>query len=70
MLLVAQFGVRVARRFFCDDPRLLARLIEVVDRVLNVDVVAPRSDAALREFPLRKGSPQCTLTFFALSEVI
>ena len=33
-------------------------------------VEVARVPSALREFPLRKGSPQCTLTFFALSEVI
>jgi hypothetical protein len=29
-----------------------------------------RVPSALREFPLRMGSPQCTLTFFALSVMI
>ena len=33
-------------------------------------VEVARVPSALREFPLRKGSPQCTLTFFALSVVI
>ena len=37
------------------------------DMAITTEVA--RVPPALREFPLRTGSPQCTLTFFALSEV-